>query len=136
MEHRTEAEAGGIEMAKLLRKAEKVLLLALIAGVGFRAEAAFVPHSGKRPVERIHTVEEVKTLPDDAPVVLQGYILNHIRSDHYTFQDDSGSITVEIDDDEWRELIVSPSDKVEIRGEVDRDLLTMEVEVEYIRKLE
>jgi uncharacterized protein (TIGR00156 family) len=78
----------------------------------------------------------VEALPDDAKVVLQGYILSHIRSDHYLFQDDTGSITVEIDNDNWRGLTVSPADRVEIHGEVDRDLLTLEIEVEYIRKLE
>ncbi|MDR2137497.1 MAG: NirD/YgiW/YdeI family stress tolerance protein [Synergistaceae bacterium] len=128
----------GMGMAKLLRRVERALLLALalMMGVGFGAEAAFVPNRGERPMEKVNTVEETKTLPDDAHVVLQGYIVDHVRSDHYTFEDDTGSVTVEIDDDEWRGLIVSPADRVEIRGEVDRDLLTMEVEVEYIRKLE
>jgi uncharacterized protein (TIGR00156 family) len=123
-------------MAKLWRLAERTLLLALAAGVGFGAEAAFVPNEGQQPAERINTVEETKALPDDTHVILQGYIVNHVRSDHYTFQDDTGSVTVEIDDEEWRGLIVSPGDRVEIRGEVDRDFLTMEIEVEYIRKLE
>jgi uncharacterized protein (TIGR00156 family) len=123
-------------MAKLWRRAERILLSVLAIGVGFEAEAAFVPNGGKQAAERINTVEETKMLADDAHVVLQGYIANHVRSDHYTFRDDTGSIVVEIDDDEWRGLIVGPGDKVEIRGEVDRDFPTMEVEVEYIRKLE
>jgi uncharacterized protein (TIGR00156 family) len=130
---RTEEE----DMVKLLRKAEKILLFALAVSAGFGAEAAFVPDSGRRPAGRVHTVGEVMKLPDDTRVVLRGHILNdHIRSDHYTFQDGTGSITVEIDDSEWRGLTISPADKVEVRGEVDRDLLTIEVEVDYIRKLE
>jgi uncharacterized protein (TIGR00156 family) len=129
-------------MVKLLRAAKKILLLevllfALAVSVGFGAEAAAVPDSGRRSAGRVHRVAEVIELPDDTRVVLQGYLLDdRIRSDHYTFRDDTGSITVEIDDHEWRGLTVTPADKVEIRGEVDRDLLTIEVEVDYIRKLE
>ena len=35
------------------------------------------------------------------------------------FNDDSGSVKVEIDDKKWGGQNVSPQDKVEIRGEVD-----------------
>jgi uncharacterized protein (TIGR00156 family) len=82
--------------------------------VGFRADAAFVPDSDAHPAERINTVEEAKALPDDTRVVLRGHILNRIRSNHYTFQDETGSITVEIDNDEWRGLTISPADRVEM----------------------
>ena len=41
----------------------------------------------------------------------------------YVFKDDTGSIVVEIDDDDWGGLDVSPKDKVEIRGEVDTHMM-------------
>lgn len=123
-------------MANLLRGKIFLLLLALCLSTTCGAEAAFVPDSKGSPAGKITTVEEAKTLPDDTPVVLRGYIVQHVRSDHYTFQDDTGSITVEIDDDEWNGVIVGPADRVEIHGEVDRDLMSLEIEVEYIRKLD
>jgi uncharacterized protein (TIGR00156 family) len=113
------------------------LLAALFAAAfKFGAEAAFAPPYEERPVRKIHTVEEAKALPDDARVTLRGHVVDQVRPKHYTFRDGTGSITAEIDDDEWRGLTVGPADRVEIYGEVDRDLLSTEIDVEYIRKLD
>lgn len=122
-------------MTKLFRGKVFLLLLALCLFAAAAAEAAFVPDSKESPTEKITTVEEAKKLPDDTRVVLHGYIVKHIRSDHYMFQDDTGSISIEIDDDDWNGVTVGPADRVEIRGEIDRDPMSLEIEVEYIRKL-
>ena len=96
-------------------------------------EAAFVPSRGASPnAGRIITAEAAKSLPDDSKVVLQGSIESHIRKDYYVFRDGTGSVTVEIDDDIWRGLIVSPEDTVRVHGEVDRDFGSMKIEVDYI----
>ena len=95
-------------------------------------EAGFV--GGPNPT--IVTVAEAKTLPDDAWVVLQGYIERHIRKDLYLFRDETGTITVDIDDDEWQGFVVKPTDKIEIRGEVDREFASLEIDVDYIRLLD
>jgi uncharacterized protein (TIGR00156 family) len=129
-------QRGNLKMLKLFRKAAIALLLMLAAGAVFSAEAAFVPNPDARPERKVNTVEEVKAFPDDARIVLRGHIMDHIRSDHYTFQDETGAIAVEIEDDEWHGLTVSPSDRVEIHGEVDRDRTRMEIEVDYIRILD
>ena len=124
-------------MARLLRRAGCLLLTVLFAAA-FRpgAEAGFVPRDGERPVRKIHTVEEAKALPDDTLVSLWGYVTDYIRPKQYTFRDETGSVTAEIDDDEWRGLTIGPEDRVEIYGEVDRDLLSVEIEVWRIQKLD
>ena len=101
-----------------------------------RGEAGYVPASDSSWARRVSTVEEAKTMRDDAWVVLHGHIESHIRSDYYVFRDDTGSITVEIDDDEWHGQTVGPQDRVEIAGEVDIDFGSIKIEVEHLRKIE
>ncbi len=99
-------------------------------------EAGFVPAPGADPGNGIVTVEQAKQLPDDTHVVLRGNIQSRTREDHYVFRDETGTITIEIDDDDWHGLVVGPDDRVEIVGEVDRDFNSIKVDVDVIRKLE
>ena len=65
------------------------------------------------------TVNEAKVMPHDSWVVLNGNIINALPGGrHYTFRDSTGEIAVEIAQNIWRGLSVSPSDRVEICGEV------------------
>ena len=92
-------------------------------GVGFTGERQIV------------TVQQALGFRDDTPVVLQGRIVRALGNEKYTFVDDTGSITIEIDNRLWRNLSVGPNDLVEISGEVDRDRRGVEIEVDRIRKL-
>ena len=125
-------------MSRSILKAVLVVLLMFCAlfSSSIQGEAAYVPDPKPRQTRNLNTVEEAKTMRDDEWVVLQGYIESHIRTDHYVFRDETGSITVEIDDDKWRGQIIGPRDKVEIEGEIDRDPWSLEIEVERIRKIE
>src|SRR5574344_2257916 len=58
------------------------------------------------------TIAEIANLPDDSMIMLQGNILNKIGHETYLFQDKTGTINVEIDNDEWNALTVSPDDVV------------------------
>lgn len=60
-------------------------------------------------------------LPDDSGVRLVGYIVEALGSETYTFRDDTGTIVVEIDNEDWKGLSVTPETRVEIVGEVDRE---------------
>ena len=72
---------------------------------------------------------------DDAPVTLRGNIVKHLGKDKYLFQDSSGTIQVEIDDDKWQGQTIGPNDTVELHGEIDRDFNSVEVEVDRVVKL-
>ena len=48
------------------------------------------------------------------------------------FKDSTGSVTVEIDDEDWRGLDVKPQDMVTIKGEVDKEMFSTEIDVDYI----
>lgn len=83
------------------------------------------------------SVKQAKTMPDESYVTLRGKIINHIRKDKFTFQDDTDSVVIEIDDDLWYGTTIGPSDTVEIIGEVDNDgpWGKVEIEVKSMKKI-
>lgn len=87
---------------------------------------------GNRKDSEVSTVAEVKKMKDDAEVVLRGKITKQVGKEKYTFVDDTGSITVEIDDDDWDGVSVSEKDTVIIYGEVDKDIGKVTIDVDSI----
>lgn len=81
------------------------------------------------------SVEQIKNLKDETYVIMQGNITQNLGDEKYTFSDKSGSITVEIDDEDWKGATVTPGDKVEIKGEVDKGWSKLEIEVDSIQKI-
>jgi len=79
-------------------------------------------------------VNEVLAMRDDAYVVLRGRIVRNLGGERYLFQDDTGTLSVEIDYELWQGQYIGPEDLVEIHGEVDRDLFSLEVEADRIIK--
>jgi uncharacterized protein (TIGR00156 family) len=86
---------------------------------------------GPEPV----TVDAVKGLNDDYPVVLRGKIERSLGDERYLFTDETGSIIVEIDNRLWRGLSVDQNDTVEITGEVDKGPTKTEIEATGIKKM-
>lgn len=68
------------------------------------------------------TVAEALKLNDDAKVTLVGKIVNSLGDEKYTFQDTTGEIVIEIDDEDWNGIKVTPENTIEINGEIDRDV--------------
>lgn len=85
--------------------------------------------------ETIVTIAQVNEMRNDVPVVVVGQIIQRMGDEKYLFQDGSGSITVEIDDDGWRGQTVNELDTVKIYGDVDRGIFTTEIDVDYIEKI-
>ena len=69
---------------------------------------------------------------DDTPVVLEGKITKHLHKDKYLFTDDTGTVTVEIEYQDWNGIDVSPADTVRIRGEVDKGWYDTKIDVDSI----
>lgn len=121
----------------------KKLLLASILGVAFMTSSAVMAQTPQRggfkgpSAVGMATVADVAAMPDDQHVILEGYIEQHLRGDKYLFKDNTGKITVEIDEDDWRGLTVEPTTKVQINGEVDKGLFeetTVDVDVIQLAK--
>lgn len=108
-------------------KSSLVLLAALSAAPSFAAYqnstgAGMGGFSG--PSQAPVTVAEVKkysVMQDDTPVVLVGRITGSVGGEHYSFKDNTGEITIEIDHKDWHGVNVSPQNTVKIYGEVDKD---------------
>lgn len=84
----------------------------------------------------ISTVRDAKEMNDDAYITLRGYIEKRIKSDKYLFRDSTGTVEIEIDDDDWHGVTVGPQDLVEITGEVDAGWISIEIDVKRIRKVQ
>ncbi|WP_058378355.1 YgiW/YdeI family stress tolerance OB fold protein [Pandoraea norimbergensis] len=68
------------------------------------------------------SVQQALSAPDDSQAVIEGFIVNRIKHEHYTFRDDAGH-TIEIElDDKYLPPGVKIDDKTRVRitGEVDR----------------
>ena len=117
-----------------------VFVLAFLAALPFAAEAQKGPHPFHRggfvedtATDQYTKAVDVENLHDEAFVTLKGKIVTRVGHEKYSFQDASGTIIVEIDDDDWRGLSVSATDTVILEGEVDKHFMKpTEVEVDNI----
>lgn len=82
----------------------------------------------------ISTVQAAMSMPDESMVSLEGKIIKRIKKDKYQFQDNTGTMTVEIDKDVWKGQTVSPNDVVMLHGELDKDDDRTILEVEKLMK--
>jgi uncharacterized protein (TIGR00156 family) len=104
-----------------------------LASIAFAADAgAQGGFSGPDNLREV-TVAEALELPDDTDVKVQGYIVRALGDEKYEFRDDSGTIVVEIDDDEWGGVEATPDMQVEIAGEIDQERSGNELEAETVR---
>ena len=79
------------------------------------------------------SVAAAKEMRDETPVKLKGNLVQRIGNEKYLFSDGADTIAVEIDDEVWGGQDVSPQDTVLIVGEMDKDLLGTEIDVETIQ---
>lgn len=79
------------------------------------------------------TVAKALGLSDDSWVILRGNIVKQLDNKHYEFTDGTGTITLEISQKRWNGINVTPNDKVQISGKIDKDWNSREVEVKQIQ---
>nr|WP_113867086.1 YgiW/YdeI family stress tolerance OB fold protein [Brenneria salicis]NMN93325.1 uncharacterized protein (TIGR00156 family) [Brenneria salicis ATCC 15712 = DSM 30166]RBP61626.1 uncharacterized protein (TIGR00156 family) [Brenneria salicis ATCC 15712 = DSM 30166]RLM30419.1 TIGR00156 family protein [Brenneria salicis ATCC 15712 = DSM 30166] len=83
----------------------------------------------------VTTVAKTKEMKDDSWVILRGTIEQRIGDEDYSFRDESGTITVEIDDKYWNGQTITPQDKVELQGELDKGFNSAELDVKHVKKI-
>lgn len=81
----------------------------------------------------ITSVAEAKHLRDDSRIILSGHIVRRLDDDEFLFSDGTGTIKIEMDDDDWRKLRRHRRGRILIWAEVDRDDGRNELEVERVR---
>ena len=116
-------------------KTSKVLAVAVL-GVSFAMVSnAIAQNAGgfKGPGIADSTVADALKLPDDTPVVLKGKIEKSLGNEKYQFNDGTGVTVVEIDNEDWRGVTVTPENTIEIKGEIDKEMLSApEVDVDSV----
>lgn len=116
----------------MIKKIASILLVAsgFIGAAGI-AHAQYVGPSQTKPYENI--AEILKNPIDDARVVLRGKIVSRLSNDMYQFTDNTGTIRVEIDEEDFAGQRVDANTPVEIQGKIDKDLMRApEVDVKRI----
>lgn len=85
---------------------------------------------GAQPVTTVAAANEAA---DDTPVVLQGYITKKINNDDkYEFKDNTGTIHVEIDNEDLPVTPFNEKTQVKLTGEVEKHLMSREVDVDIV----
>lgn len=96
-------------------------------------DTAYSQGGFKGPAPALINVVQAKSLRDDAWVVLEGHIVKQVGHELYEFRDNSGSVYVDIDDKYWQGQTATPSDKIRIAGEVDKDWNSVEIDAKTVR---
>ena len=82
----------------------------------------------------VWSVTEVVSLPDNTPVVMRGRITKNMGNNIFVFEDGSGTIMMEIDEESWNGNTVRVDDVVTVYGSVDKGSNYTEIDVESIVK--
>ena len=113
---------------------KKISLFALLGVMATFSGFAAMDNSNIN--DAVISVQEVLSMPDNSPVVLRGYLLRQNGENSYVFQDNSGTINLEIEEEDWNGQTFAPTDYVEIWGEVDKNGMSItEIDVSAIKKL-
>ena len=86
------------------------------------------------PQPAVWTVTEVVSLPDNTPVVMRGRITKNMGNNIFVFEDGSGTIMMEIDEESWNGNTVRVDDIVTVYGSVDKGSNYTEINVDSIVK--
>ena len=110
----------------------KTRYLALILAPLFSTAALAAGYTGPG-AQAVTTVAAANDAADDTPVVLQGFVTKKINNDDkYEFKDNTGTITVEIDDEDLPPTPFNDKTKVKLTGEVEKHLMSREVDVDMV----
>ncbi len=121
-----------------MKKISVVAVLALapmfgaFAGSGIKNQNHMNNNTQKQPT--YWSVMEVVELPDNSPVVMRGRIRQNMGDEMFLFEDSSGTIMLEIDEEDWNGNTVRVDDVVTIYGTVDKSGRVAEIDVTSVEK--
>ena len=108
---------------------QKLLLTSLVLLFSSPVFAGFVNETN---ITDFSSVKNVLKMTDESFVTMKGNITKQIGNEKYLFTDGTGDIRVDIDDQLWGHLTVTKNTKVILKGEVDKDFNSIEVEVSSV----
>lgn len=110
-----------------------ILTLLAIGGIALFSHnvmATNAAHTNNKPVSKI---SDVKAMPDDTEVVIQGVIVQNLGDENYLVKDDSGTVNIEIDEDFVQGNTITPEAEVLITATVDQEDNVTSLEAEEIQ---
>lgn len=120
-----------------MKKFAALTSLALVLGLSGNALAQQPRGGFQGPGLSVITVAEALNVSDDTPVKLVGKIEKKLGDEKYLFKDATGTIMIEIDDDDWRGVTATPDSELIIEGEVDKHMFKetkIDVDVVTLKK--
>ena len=109
------------------------LSLLAICGLTLLSSNAMAADAAKAPTKPISKISDVKAMPDDTEVVIQGVIVQNLGDEDYLVKDDSGTVTIEIDEDLVQGNTITPEAEVLITATVDQDDNVTSLEAEEVQ---
>lgn len=117
----------------LMSKFIAVLALTLTFALSGNAIAQKASGGFQGPGIESTTVAEALKMDDDTIVIVVGKIERSLGNEKYLFKDNTGTIVVSIDDDDWNGVTVTPENTVELHGEVDKEIMKApEIDVDRV----
>ena len=80
------------------------------------------------------SVTEVVSLPDNTPVTMRGKITKNMGDNIYVFEDSSGTIMMEIEEEDWNGNTVLVDDIVTVYGNIDKSDNYTEIDVSSVER--
>ena len=123
------------DKGRKMKALNKILLVSTLAATStFAIANTAVIQSAIAPT--VTTVKNALNMKDDSKVQLRGHVVKSIGDEKYQFRDNTGSITVDIDDELWQGRPIAANTPVTLIGEVDIDYKPMkrvEIDVEQVK---
>ncbi|MEI2414547.1 NirD/YgiW/YdeI family stress tolerance protein [Orrella sp. JC864] len=96
--------------------------------------AVLAQYAGPSSIPKTTVKELLDTGKDDQKAILVGRIVSHDGDDHYTFDDGTGRIRVEISSRRFPQgQPIDDKQQVELTGELDKDRNDVEFDVDKLR---
>ena len=109
------------------------LSLLAICGLALSVNNAMAADSAKTETKPVSKISDVKAMPDDTVVIIQGVIVQNLGDDNYLVKDDSGTVNIEIDEDLVQGNTITPEAEVLITATVDQEGNVTSLEAEEIQ---
>ena len=98
-----------------------MLLCLSLAGTGLVLAAGFEGPGAGVGAGMVTRAADVAEAYDDVPCMLEGHLVEKLpqRKDRYVFRDESGTVVVEIEDETFGHLTVTPQNRIRLMGKVE-----------------
>lgn len=118
---------------KAPKKTMAAIGIMLAAGVFSQAQAQYIGPSTQGTAAITTVADVMKNAADDQEVTLRGRITKKLKKERYEFQDNTGTVRMEIDDKYFHNIRVTDKTLVEVYGEVEKDFARpLEIDVKRL----